>query len=98
MRPPVHVRWRTKLGSIELLASMTSCARERLGACLPQAPADPVIKHATCHQLTGPAVHVCTGPASVFLLREVVPALCNVINDEHAKASKSVASGSIALA
>ncbi|OLP89565.1 Translational activator GCN1 [Symbiodinium microadriaticum] len=47
--------WRTKLGSIELLASMTSCARERLGACLPQ----------------------------------VVPALCNVINDEHAKVKEA---------
>ncbi|CAE7767355.1 ILA [Symbiodinium pilosum] len=38
-----------------MLASMTSCARERLGACLPQ----------------------------------VVPALCNVINDEHVKVKEA---------
>lgn len=48
-------QWRTKLGSIELLASMTSCLEKQLAACLPQ----------------------------------VVPALCTVINDQHAKVKEA---------
>ncbi|CAJ1403962.1 unnamed protein product [Effrenium voratum] len=48
-------QWRTKLGSIELLASMTSCLPKQLAACLPQ----------------------------------VVPALCTVINDQHAKVKEA---------
>ena len=34
------LRWRTKLGSIELLASMTSLVEKQLAACLPQASDD----------------------------------------------------------
>lgn len=48
-------QWRTKLGSIELLAAMTSCLPKQLAACLPQ----------------------------------VVPALCGVINDQHAKVKEA---------
>ncbi|CAK9009849.1 unnamed protein product, partial [Durusdinium trenchii] len=48
-------QWRTKLGSIELLASMTQCLEKQLAACLPQ----------------------------------VVPALCTVINDQHAKVKEA---------
>eukprot|EP00930_Biecheleria_cincta_P034269 TRINITY_DN23698_c0_g1_i1.p1 TRINITY_DN23698_c0_g1~~TRINITY_DN23698_c0_g1_i1.p1 ORF type:complete len:2738 (+),score=614.06 TRINITY_DN23698_c0_g1_i1:451-8214(+) len=48
-------QWRTKLGSIELLASMTSCLPKQLAACLPT----------------------------------VVPALCTVINDQHAKVKEA---------
>ncbi|CAE8597071.1 unnamed protein product [Polarella glacialis] len=48
-------QWRTKLGSIELLAAMTSCLPKQLTACLPT----------------------------------VVPALCEVINDQHAKVKEA---------
>eukprot|EP00928_Gymnodinium_smaydae_P040622 TRINITY_DN27536_c0_g1_i1.p1 TRINITY_DN27536_c0_g1~~TRINITY_DN27536_c0_g1_i1.p1 ORF type:complete len:2758 (+),score=657.28 TRINITY_DN27536_c0_g1_i1:496-8274(+) len=48
-------QWRTKLGSIELLSSMTNCLPKQLAACLPQ----------------------------------VVPALCGVINDQHAKVKEA---------
>eukprot|EP00927_Polykrikos_kofoidii_P038654 TRINITY_DN33056_c0_g1_i1.p1 TRINITY_DN33056_c0_g1~~TRINITY_DN33056_c0_g1_i1.p1 ORF type:complete len:2747 (+),score=558.46 TRINITY_DN33056_c0_g1_i1:885-8243(+) len=48
-------QYRTRLGSIELLATMTNCLPKQLAACLPQ----------------------------------VVPALCTVINDQHAKVKEA---------